>query len=710
MSVFFCTVCLFVALVGQPARADMVLEAVDEVSLGQYRAYQVDIENMGLGLYGGSTYDQHARNRDGWANGGTLGNLEARLYLSDQFSDLDLHTSVQGVYGNVVADLPGLETPENIYIVCAHYDTTSSGERPGGDDNASGTAGVLEAARVLTQYRFQSTLRFIAFNAEEDWMKGSQEYVDALPQDANILGVINLDMILRPAWDSHPQEAVDLEVESLPTPACMAWVNTFVDIAATYTPSLVIDPDSHYPADWDAGDHGPFISAGYPALLAIENSAEEIWWARSNAYYHTAEDASDALANDPHSPSGVTYDYVFATEVVKATVATLAQQAVPVSSSGPRLCAHQMLATRGAADLKCLTIGADHYLAVANERSDSTYDVNSTLYRWDGAAFAAYQSLPTHGAKNWEFFTISDVPYLVVANSRNDLTHNIDSQVFRWDGQAFLEFQSLPTRGANDWQFFTIAGESYLAVANGHDDSTPDTDSKIYRWNGTSFVEWQSIATNGAADLEFFTLGNQAYLAIANGQNSRTYNVESGIYRWDGAGFTRFQSLATHGAAGWEFFHIDGDSYLAVANRYDGSTHNVDSEIYKWTGACFSPFQFIPTSGATDWEFFTVGSDSCLAVANGYDDATQDVKSRLYRWSGTRFVESAFVRTQGAGDWETFTIADRQYLGIANGRSDSTSDVKSALYLYGGPCPDDPNEGSVPDLPDEGHGVSRGRQ
>ncbi|MCL5279075.1 MAG: M28 family metallopeptidase [Planctomycetes bacterium] len=327
--------CLLAALAAPPVHADAIQEVVDQISVERYRAYEVSLENMGLGTYGGPRYDQGLRNRDGWAGDGTLGNQEARLYLTDQFSAMGLAVSIEGTYKNIVAEWPGGQSPQEIYIVCAHYDTTGGGERPGGDDNASGTAGVLEAARVLTRHQFRSTLRFIAFNAEEEWMRGSQAYVNALPKDANIAGVINLDMILRPAWDSDANEPADLEVETLNVPFCTAWVQTFVAAAATYVPSLVIDPNSHYPLAWEAGDHGPFVYAGYAAFCAIENTADEIWSGSSNVYYHSAEDASDALANNALSPSGVTYDYDFAANVVKATVATLAQQAVLLPPADP---------------------------------------------------------------------------------------------------------------------------------------------------------------------------------------------------------------------------------------------------------------------------------------------------------------------------------------------------------------------------------------
>ena len=78
----------FVVLVaGAVVAADPDVQSVaDQVSETHYRKYHLDIENMGLGLYGGADYDMGHRNRDGWAGRGTLGNQEARLYLQDSFA------------------------------------------------------------------------------------------------------------------------------------------------------------------------------------------------------------------------------------------------------------------------------------------------------------------------------------------------------------------------------------------------------------------------------------------------------------------------------------------------------------------------------------------------------------------------------------------------------------------------------------------------
>ena len=89
---------------------------------------------------------------------------------------------------NLVAILPGTEQPEKRIIVSAHYDSinlraslakapkAAEAPAPGADDDASGTAVVLELARVMSQYRFRKTIVFIAFAGEELGYIGSSHY------------------------------------------------------------------------------------------------------------------------------------------------------------------------------------------------------------------------------------------------------------------------------------------------------------------------------------------------------------------------------------------------------------------------------------------------------------------------------------------------------------------------------------------------------
>lgn len=307
-------------------------DLVNQVSQDEYTRAQLDIQNMGLGLYGGPAYNQGYRNR--YNTGGpaheSKGFKEATLYLGDRFRAMGLDVQVQGNYKNVVAEIKGTETPDKIYIVSGHYDHPEDNKDcPGGDDNASGTAGVVEAARVMSRYRFKSTVRFIAWGGEEGWMLGSADYVTNVvkARSENVVGMLNLDMILRPGWDSQPSHTKDLDVSTGVASNCVAWANAFAGAMRTYAPSVTLNSRNPQHEDWYPGDQGPFIQAGIPGLMISENNAHEIWYQGSNKYYHTMNDASDRLANNPNNGSGIVYEYDFATDVVRGSVGMLAEQA-----------------------------------------------------------------------------------------------------------------------------------------------------------------------------------------------------------------------------------------------------------------------------------------------------------------------------------------------------------------------------------------------
>jgi hypothetical protein len=317
----------FAQKVANPA----IQAVVDSVSLTHYRAYHIYVESMGLGLYGGSKYNQGYRNRDANEGIGSLGNQETRIFLQDKLRDMGLKVTVQGKHLNVVAELTGTKTPEKIFIIAGHYDHIE-GDRPGGVDNASGTTGMLEAARVLSQFRFESTIRFIGFNAEEDGLAGSKDYVNSIviPGEENIVGMINMDMILRPGSDVEPDNIIDAELEvQRKHPPSLAWAEAYQEAAAIYVPSMIVaDSIVETPS---TSDNDSFLNNGYPAFLVIENSWPD--FSDADPYWHDFDDASDRLANDPNTPSGVTYNYDFARDIVRGITALVAQEAKLVTGS-----------------------------------------------------------------------------------------------------------------------------------------------------------------------------------------------------------------------------------------------------------------------------------------------------------------------------------------------------------------------------------------
>jgi len=211
---------------------------------------------------------------------------------------------------NVIATQTGTVHPDQYWIICGHLDSTSpqsSSNAPGADDNGSGSAGVMEAARVMSQYDFEYTVRYCLWGGEEQGLVGSAHFADsAAAAGDEILGVVNLDMIF---YGPSPDDQAELHYNT----ASQGLGAAFDAISDTYVPALVKvvagSPTS-------ASDHASFWSAGYAAMLSIE---KEVW---VNPYYHQT---SDVIANY------IQY-FPFGTNMAKAAIATVAYLAVPIET------------------------------------------------------------------------------------------------------------------------------------------------------------------------------------------------------------------------------------------------------------------------------------------------------------------------------------------------------------------------------------------
>ncbi len=185
---------------------------------------------------------------------------------------------------NVIATFN--ESDKNdIYIIGGHYDSISeqtSRSAPGAEDNATGSAGVLELARVFASKKSDATLIFITFSGEEQGLIGSKAYVRNLPAAtrARIKAVITMDMI---GYSKDDSEDVLLETsqEFKSLSAQLARVSTLVPGLKYFT---TFNPFG--------SDHMSFIDNSIPAILTIDND-----WGDYPAYHRTS-DTIDKVSRD----------------------------------------------------------------------------------------------------------------------------------------------------------------------------------------------------------------------------------------------------------------------------------------------------------------------------------------------------------------------------------------------------------------------------
>jgi hypothetical protein len=111
-----------------------------------------------------------------------------------QYQWFDARQAAGGRTANVVASLRGTLNPELVYVVSSHYDSVVAG--PGADDDTSGTAALLEAARVMAGHPTAATIVFASFTGEEAGLLGSREFVRrAVADKVHVVGALNNDMI-----------------------------------------------------------------------------------------------------------------------------------------------------------------------------------------------------------------------------------------------------------------------------------------------------------------------------------------------------------------------------------------------------------------------------------------------------------------------------------------------------------------------------------
>jgi|GEM_PF-2738414 len=216
-------------------------------------------------------------------------------WLYNKFSEYNLWTEYDyfeyenHTLKNIVATLNG--TSDNIYTISAHYDSINSKDEikstddpnisaPGADDDASGVAGVLECARIMSNYRFNATIKFVLFSAEEQGLIGSRHYAEKMKSnDEKIICDIQLDMI------GYGNSSIDV----VTNPESEWIAETMGNMSASC--EIGLDVNKVVNPDFKCSDHGSFWDNGYCAVCCIEKATPS----DCNPYFHSKNDTINKL-------------------------------------------------------------------------------------------------------------------------------------------------------------------------------------------------------------------------------------------------------------------------------------------------------------------------------------------------------------------------------------------------------------------------------
>lgn len=211
---------------------------------------------------------------------------------------------------NVIATQLGSVNPDNIYIICAHYDSVTTFCA---DDNATGVAAVIEIARILSSQCTENTIVYALWDEEEIGLLGANYYAQQAANTTggntrdNILGVVNMDMI---GYDGDApgtagDNEFDIDVRDIANSLTIK--DDLLDVLNTYTFDLtpiVVDPGTTF------SDHSTFWNQGYSAVLVGES------WETNDQTpnYHTSNDRAADI------------DFPYMTELTKLVLAYTASK------------------------------------------------------------------------------------------------------------------------------------------------------------------------------------------------------------------------------------------------------------------------------------------------------------------------------------------------------------------------------------------------
>lgn len=200
---------------------------------------------------------------------------------------------------NIVATLKGAqaESVNRVYVVSGHYDsmcnsaTDAKCDAPGANDDASGTAAVLEMARVMAKYKFDATIVFMTVPGEEQGLLGAVHFAEeAKKANMDIEGMFTNDIIGSSLGANGVKDPHTVRVfsEGVPSNETTQEANTrrsvggendsqsrqlarFIkEVSEFYVPTMKVWMIYRRDRYGRGGDHQPFLERGFAAVRFTE--------------------------------------------------------------------------------------------------------------------------------------------------------------------------------------------------------------------------------------------------------------------------------------------------------------------------------------------------------------------------------------------------------------------------------------------------------
>lgn len=226
------------------------------------------------------------------------GRLTAKIDTTTISPD-STRVDVSTLLGNVMATLKGTDpNDKRIFIISGHLDSRRTdvmdrtGDAPGANDDGSGTAAVIECARIMSRYSFPATIIFVAVSGEEQGLLGSTFMADkAKKENLDIAAVLNNDIIgsnnsnetniinntkVRVFSEGIPTDATEKEIAriralGLENDSKSRELARYVkEIGERYVDNLTVVMVYRRDRFLRGGDHLPYLKNGYTAVRITE--------------------------------------------------------------------------------------------------------------------------------------------------------------------------------------------------------------------------------------------------------------------------------------------------------------------------------------------------------------------------------------------------------------------------------------------------------